>query len=171
MITFDLETLGSTFNAPIVQIAAVEFTPEGEVLGEFSVNIDISADIDKFTIDLKTVKWWMEQEKEAREAVFTDNGVPLKEALEKLMSWLGDRRPQPVWCHTTFDAPILKNTCIKMGFGELFNPYNYRDIRTLTALTGVKKTTVAGVAHNALDDCINQAKYISEAIRANQNAL
>ena len=70
----------------------------------------------------------------------------------------------PIWSHASFDMPILKAAYRQEGMAFPLNHYTFRDIRTLTHLTGVQKTKVEGIAHTALDDCRNQAKYISKAL-------
>ena len=42
-ITFDLETLGNSANAPIVQIGAVKFDGDGNILDKFLRTIDLSS--------------------------------------------------------------------------------------------------------------------------------
>lgn len=83
--------------------------------------------------------------------------------------WSTDEFDISVWSHATFDPPILQNAYNKVG---LQTPIHYRwnrDIRTLCELSGVEKTEVKGVAHNALDDCINQAEYIARGIQILNN--
>lgn len=167
-ITFDLETLGR-INAPIAQIAAVAFKDNGSIVGDFNMRVDLN-DLKNynFQVDYNTVEWWMKQSDSAIKSVFVeDMKHDLKTVLEYLSSFFSKYNDgnMSVWSHATFDPPILAHAYNEVG---IENPIHFRwhkDIRTLTGLSGVKKTVVQGVEHNAIDDCINQANYISKAIQ------
>ena len=68
----DIETLGRTSNAVIVQIAAVAFDPmTGETDGEFCINLDpVDCQKNGLTIDAETVLFWLKQSNEAKTKVF-----------------------------------------------------------------------------------------------------
>lgn len=163
-ITFDLETLGNTANAPIVQIGAVKFTEDGKIVDEFLRTVDITKLIKypELKMDYSTIGWWLTQSSDAIHSVFnTESKVNLSKALHDFQKWIGKPWDYVYWSHATFDPPILANNfkvCRKA------NPIPYtlhRDIRTLTHLGGTVKVERVGIHHNALDDCIYQAKYIS----------
>lgn len=167
MITFDLETLGTSYNAPVVQIAAVCFDLQGVTHKEFERAVKLTS-LDKygFSIDYVTLEWWFAQGSKVKSSVFCrDDAVNLRLALLDFIDWLGSPSTHTYWSHSTFDPPILDNNFRAVG---LDNPINYRlfrDIRTLTAITGKPEKNVSGVSHNALDDCRYQACYISKAVR------
>jgi len=161
-ITFDLETLGNGYNAPVVQIGAVKFTNEGSIIDQFEATINWQ-DLKKydFDIDYSTIQWWIQQSEEARTALFTGSIMNLKKALNEFRKWIGDVKEYHYWSHATFDAPILANVCRQVGV-DVFIPFRLQcDIRTLTMLAGRVDIERLGVAHNALDDAIYQSQYIS----------
>lgn len=166
-ITFDLETLGNSSNAPIVQIGAVKFNDSGEVIDTFYRNIKLkSLSKYKFEVDYPTVEWWFSQDKEAIDKVFnSEDRVDIRQALMEFKEWIGKPSEYVYWSHATFDPPILNNNLTQVGLGN-FIPFRlHRDIRTLTYFSGKVEIEREGVQHDALDDCIFQAKYISEGIK------
>lgn len=166
-ITFDLETLGNSYNAPIVQIGAVKFEQSGVVTDTFECNINWNT-LKKyeFEIDYSTVAWWMRQEEDAVKSVLNQEGaIDIKKALNKLRQWIGDLKEYNYWSHATFDAVILANACRKVGI-DVFIPFRQqRDIRTLNFLVGKVEVKREGIAHTALDDAKFQANYISEMLK------
>lgn len=165
-ITFDLETLGNTSNAPIVQIGAVKFTNDGEICDRYSASVKLES-LSKydFKVDFETVKWWMSQEDVAIKRVFCGEGVNLRLALKDFLDWIGKHGDYVYWSHATFDPPILINNLKAVGLPNPIPYKAYRDIRTLTHFVGKIEVERKGVHHNALDDCEFQAEYISKGLR------
>lgn len=171
-ITFDLETLGNSPNAPIIQIGAVKFNEKGEINDKFLVNVDLSKEKGLWSdMDYPTIHWWLNQSPEAINSVFGNHleRVSLSHALYLFKEWIGKTASYTYWSHTTFDPPILESSYRKL---DMENPIPFRlhrDIRTLTWFTKrkahVPKIEREGVHHNALDDCIYQAAYITECLK------
>jgi len=166
-ITFDLETLGSTYQAPIVQIGAVKFTDEGEIKDKFLRNIDLkSLEPLNFKVNYSTLGWWMSQKKASINSVFLKgNRVDLAQALNDFTLWVGNPHDYFYWSHANFDTPILENAYKEVGLNCPLKRRRHRDIRTLCHLTGDIETKTIGIKHNALDDCITQANYISKRLQ------
>lgn len=165
-LTFDLETLGRTTTAPIVQIGAVKFNDYGEILDTFLQTVDIES-LEEYGLspEYPVIKWWLSQNDLAIKSVFCDtNEVPIKEALDNFMKWIGTRSHYTYWSHATFDAPILAYNMIKAGCNRLLPYKAHRDIRTLNHFVGQTTAEREGIHHNALDDAMFQAKYIAEGI-------
>ena len=85
----------------------------------------------------------------------------MRSALIRFRKWVGDPGEYVYWSHANFDAPILENAYKKIEVKPPFLRRRQRDIRTLCHFTGEVKVERYGVYHNALDDAITQAKYIS----------
>jgi exodeoxyribonuclease VIII len=171
-ITFDLETLGNTANAPIVQIGAVKFKEDGTITDTFvrTINLDSLKGLG-FIMDFNTVGWWLNQSDAAIKSVFGYNldQVSLSKALFEFHQWIGKTADYNYWSHATFDPPILVNN-YKALKKDCPIPFRlHRDIRTLTLLAGGIDVKREGIHHNALDDCIYQAKYISEGLKKIRN--
>lgn len=167
-VTFDLETLGNTHDAPIVQIAAVEFNLQGEILKSFSRNVVLDDSLNKFTVSYDTIKFWMGQSKEVQDAVFNlENTFFLQEVLLDFSEWCKELEgKRKFWSHATFDPVILKNAFKKYYLNCPIHYRDFVDIRTLNTLVGdVEISEENKLKHDALSDCIYQAKYISAMLR------
>lgn len=172
-VVLDLETLGTGNNSAIIAIGSAHFDIKtGEILKEFYVNVDLQSSIDAgLTVDGDTVYFWLKQSEKARMDLFRDR-VKLQYALEDFSEWSDDiNGSKNLWGNgVSFDNVILKNAYNKLGIKF---PYHYRDdqdVRTLVKLAkrmglldSIKKEMDAGLTkHNALDDAIHEAKYISD---------
>lgn len=166
-ITFDLETLGNTTTAPIIQIAAVKFNTNGDIIDKFSRNIKWeSLSKYSFNVDYSTINWWFNQEDKAIKSVANQEGaINLKKALLEFKEWVKEPKKYYYWSHATFDPPILSYNIKQVGLAD-FIPFRLqRDIRTLVHLKGKASVEREGIAHNALDDAIFQSKYISQLLK------
>lgn len=171
-ITFDLETLSRTKDAPIVQIAAIEFNLNGDVLDRFNALIsEKSLHQYGFQCGMDCVFWWLtETSEQAKQNVFgrPEVRINIKQALFEFKQWYETKTPKDcaVWSHCTFDPPILDHASKKVGMSENIIHYrNHFDIRTLQLITGLPRPTVNNnLLHDAMYDCEYQAKYVSEML-------
>lgn len=171
--TLDLETMGSERQTgAIVSMGAVAFNVEGDMSEPFYVNISLKDSLaNGLTVDAATIKWWMEQEDAARQAIFVDP-KPLKTALSLFRDWVYlTCKSAPCWTHATFDAPVLANAYATIGEKQPTHFRKQRDIRTLVDFyrkivsTELLYVDRVGTHHNAADDAVFQAKYISQMLR------
>lgn len=168
-LMIDIETMGNTHNAVMIQLAGVFFNRETAETGrEFCMNIaEITCEEWGFTKDESTVKWWSEQNQDVL-AQIRNNPWHVKEVMDHFVEFLGeDIKDILVWSHATFDFPIVQNY-LKI-LTNSYMPYRgARDIRTLVDISGIdlnKYDWANGKTHNALDDCKFQIKYCVDAIK------
>lgn len=167
-IMLDIETMATGPMATIIQIGACVFNSEtAEVLDSILINIDEEDSANYgFTVDESTKKWWASQDQSVLAGI-RSNTVSVIEAVEKFGFFYQkmDRDITPVWCHTTFDFPLVQNY-LKAGFWKPMNHKMAYDIRTLTGLSGVNLNQYdwSKKSHNALDDCIFQCKYVTDML-------
>lgn len=171
-IMFDLETIGSGSKAPIVQIAAVRFDEQGNVLAEFNSRIKFGADFNSFETDIDTIEWWISQSKRAQEIVFNPKGRNfLANALVELNVFLSVYKDKRLWSHATFDPPILMNAYKTLGLSTVIKHKEFMDIRTLNFLSGgnvreeIPARETFGEHHDAIADCKYQAAYVAAMMR------
>lgn len=164
-VMIDLETWGRGASALIIQIGAVYFDPTtGELGDKFAINIDpVSAFAGGGTMDPDTIRWWMQQSKEAQESLFKDP-QDYCFAMGQFREFL--KEADRVWSHATFDFVIIQQAFQNLGIPQL----SYRqglDIRTLmyTAKVSTSDFPREGIHHNGLDDAIHQVKYTSAALQ------
>jgi len=171
-VMLDLETLDTTHDACVLQIAAVRFDLQtGKTAEEYDTLINPLSSV-KFNrkINEETLRWWADQNKSVRDlipqAFFT--GITLPEALKKLSAFVGQYKDTKVWGNgVLFDNAIIRSAWKSAGLDK--EPWGFRadlDVRTLVAIgraAGIErpKDQFEGVKHNALDDCKHQIKYCS----------
>jgi hypothetical protein len=162
----DLETMGTRFDAPILSIGAVFFNPATGKLGDtFYASVDIESALEHGKLSGATLKWWMGQGDAARKSAV--EGVhTLPRALDMFATWYRGGSGQPaVWGNgATFDISILEYAYMKSGQPVPWPYYNVRDCRTIKDIgscLNVDTAVTSGVAHNALDDAVSQAKWVS----------
>lgn len=169
-VMLDIETLGNKTNSVILSIGACYFDPStGDIGSTLSVHIDVKSCIDRgLDMDASTVMWWMSQDKDAQSKITEGqkDSEDLASALIALASFI-DKDAQ-VWGNgATFDNAIVKNAYDKCFLDAPWKFWNDRDVRTIVELgyqvgfNPKKDMPFKGVRHDALDDAIHQAKYVS----------
>lgn len=171
-LMIDLETMGAAFNAPIVTIGACFFDPDtGEIGPKFYRAIDMDDAFRFGRVDGNTVKWWMKQSDAAREAAIKGE-AQLGTALEDLSAFYArGRNAQPWGNGATFDITILEHAYARcLGTKAPWDFWNVRDVRTIVEIAkGIcerPRVFGKGTAHNALDDAVFQAEYVSQMWQA-----
>jgi hypothetical protein len=158
----DLETLGTGADALFTTLGACVFDPETGKIGDtFYEAVDWgSAERAGRKIDASTVRWWMEQDAGARDAMM-EIGSPLEVVLREFQLWLPGRLA--VWSNgSNFDIAILEHA---------YNgnpPWHFRDVRDVRTIVAIAKGVIprekddfVGTKHHALHDAAHQAKYVS----------
>lgn len=169
-IMLDIETLGNKTNSVILSIGACYFDPKtGDIGDTMSVHIDVESCVDRgLNMDASTVMWWLGQEKEAQSKITNGqrDAEDITTALKMLTNFIdGDSQ---VWGNgATFDNAIVKNAYEKCNMREPWKFWNDRDVRTVVELgyqigfNPKRDMPFTGTRHDALDDAIHQAKYVS----------
>ena len=166
-IMLDIETLGTRVDSVVIQVAMVKFDRDGN-LGE-SLSVCLNKD-EQLELGLSytqaTIDWWNKTNPELLKKLLTENVSSLKEGLKQINSFIN--RYDYLWCHATFDAPILSNLFEAAGMRAPWGYKNVRDIRTLVDLTQLDLSNynwIAEKTHDALDDCKFQIKYCCDAFK------
>ena len=182
-VMVDCETLGVGNQPVILSIGAISFGKEVESFGRtFEININPESYDGyggQFEITASTVKWWMGQSEEAREAAF-GKGVHIRDALESFSEYLTKDGCSPVlWANDeTADLVWLESAYRIVG---LPTPWTFRDhrcFRTIKDIAGMLDIAddandyaqkAGAVAHNALDDAVWQARYTAYVLEHIKN--
>lgn len=160
----DLETMSTSSNACIVAIGACKFDKEFGIMDKFYVTVDLKSSVKKgFDVDADTIKWWLKQSDAARKEISFAK-TDIKDALKQFQDWLGKGNCR-IWGNGAgFDNVILTNAFKRFGVEQ---PWNYglnRCFRTLKGSYPKIELADEGVAHNALDDAVYQAKYLIKLV-------
>lgn len=163
MIMIDIETLGVKPGSVILSIGAVEFTVD-EIGTEFYTRVDF--DQPGMEMDPNTVAWWMTQDTLPRVEAFSKavNRPSLVVALDMLRQTF--QWDQTVWSHgSIFDIAHLDEAYRREGKRSPWDFRLVRDTRTLFSLYPNISVPRHGTAHSALDDAINQAKWVQACMK------
>lgn len=190
-VMIDLETLGTSTSAMVLQIGLCEFFPqEGTVGRHYSAYIDMGSSLRAGrAVDPDTFLWWLGQDREAQQRLI--NGMrtaqSLASVLQDVTQWmlvsngrqgLGRREAKPdgVWSHgLTFDVPILDEAFSALGLSKPWDFWGCLDTRTLFALAGVRlgdqkklvqwpEDAPPPVHHDAQSDAIGQALVVMRVL-------
>jgi hypothetical protein len=179
-IMVDIETLGTGVNAPILQLAAVDFDIySGNILRKFNMFVDICT-ISHFVPDTKTVKWWLKTNSQLLAEIINNENIADSEKVLSLFAvWSNpfDNKNVYLWGNgENFDNVIIRQAYINSG---LIYPIKYncdRDVRTILHIAsdvlGISEQEIKNkfideckMQHDALQDAIFQAKYVSWCYR------
>jgi hypothetical protein len=171
-VMIDLETFGNGNMSLIVQVGACYFDRHtGEIGDTFSLNVDADTGLRHgFQMDGSTIYWWLQQNPDAQKSVCAEPRYDIVVAMNMLNDFL--KKASYVWSHATFDFVIVMNTLKRLNIKPSIHYRSARDIRTLVDLAGINHRNYqrVGVAHNGLDDCIYQVKYVVDCINAIQKS-
>ena len=163
-IMVDLETMGLLTDAAIVSIGAVRFNPvEGTLGSTFYKVVNLKSAVrGGGKIYPETVIWWMQQSKEAREALTGDDSVLIETALKEFADWVREETLEGgIWGNgAAFDNVVLEGAYLRLG---KMVPWSYKEnrcYRTVAAMYPEIEREQLGTHHNALDDAISQAKHL-----------
>lgn len=176
-LMLDIETLGNQPTSIITQVAVVPFNIETGELSSCPFNRYITIDSGLkagCTVDGSTIEWWMKQSSEAQKAVFIEPiKIPLDRVIHEVIQYLQDQISIDglyntyLWCHTSFDYPILKHAAMRVDKEIPIHYRCLRDLRTIVDLAGIDVTAYIEksslTAHDALEDCKFQIKYTVDA--------
>lgn len=166
-VMIDLETMGTIPElAPVISIGAVFMDLDRGLLGPtFYMALKIEDQLEKGRkIDADTLKWWLNQS-DAAKKVFNEKAQPTATVLNTLGQWIKMNKAGKrvsVWGNGSgFDINILENIFRQYNIGCPWGYSDAVDLRTFKRFVAKNQPiTKVGVAHNALDDALNQAKYV-----------
>jgi len=164
-VMVDLETMSIKSNASIISIGAVRFWINVNQL-EFTddqlfyrtVSLKSCADVG-LDIDPQTIIWWLQQSKEAQEALFSPPRIELRAALHELAAWIPSTASL-FGNGATYDNVVLKHAFDACGIKYPVLYKNDLCYRTLARMSGMEPPKFIGTKHNALDDAIAQTRHM-----------
>lgn len=166
----DLETLGQSSNAFIVQICITTFSLDDPtyIRKSWSTNIDVWRLQEGSEIDQSTIQWWQSQDRDVRSRVM-DGLQTLPNALTELMGWVSAQGMiDYLWANSpSFDCVILDNACKRNHIdNKLPEFWAWRDMRTVVALANDMGAELPKLrnTHDAEQDVINQISLLEKAI-------
>ena len=177
-VMLDLETMGVKKNAAMLSVACVQFDLDERTIdraGLFYQRIhpdSYEKYENKFSVNISTITWWMEQEPSVREEAWGGK-TPLEDVLLSFDQWvktnIKDPRNLRVWAHgKDFDPPILEHALKVLGMEVPWRFYNTMDTRTAYFLAEDRvrpEFPVDGYAkHHPVGDCISQINALFKTV-------
>lgn len=193
-IMVDFETLSLKENAVLLSLGACVFDPAtGEIGQTFYTAIDPRTQYGR-DISADTVLWWMSQDDAARSKLIdavkcadavqdTDlegdayadlveqAAIPINHAAMAFSAFIEQFEDVECWSNGGVDHMWLQSMFDYSGFKNPLPFWKQRDYRTLKALYPDIKAEDWGVAHNALDDAIKQAKHACLLLEKSQTGV
>lgn len=161
----DLESLGTRPDCVILTLGAVKFNPY--TMEEPGPGLYFRIDVDEQTalgrnVQDDTLNWWMQQAEDVREeALGMDNRVSLETMYKDLNRFLVGAGN--IWAQgPVFDIAILENLYRQKGWPTPWQFWQIRDSRTLFGVHGDPREKGKVGLHNALEDCVSQARGVQQ---------
>lgn len=189
-LMIDIETLATSHDAAILEIAAVPFWYDmrsgvirqpkhlDQVFQEFP---RIEGDQDKYAfVDPNTIAWWQDETRaEAYKRQLDAKRISASIAIAALYKYITDLQKTAtrltIWSLGRFDIPILEFHFRHWGYTV---PWHYRDVndlRTVFEICGTDPRSdirqVGMEYHTAMGDCLTQIKAMDIAIKTYVEAI
>lgn len=166
-IMLDIETTGTSVQAPILQIAGAIMI-EGHAEPFINVRVDRHAQLTYASEDQATLDWWKRQPEEIRIAVFSGT-THIQDALIALARII-TKEDIVITQGPHFDIAILSYHMREWHIEQPWHYRNIRDLRQMRAQFNGRTTKHAG-AHDAMDDAMQQMEDFIELVSRHPNAL
>ncbi len=173
-VMIDLETTGTVPDqTAVIQIAAIKFNPENRtILNGDMFNRSMFIPPGRYWAE-DTRQWWSQQNAEVYSGIVAKMEDPAT-VMRAFANWCGYNHKQPLrfWAKPiSFDWPFVQSYLRQY---EISNPFHYRNAMDLnTFIRGITTRTwvvpeidyeMAGDAHHALMDCVNQIGLLFAAL-------
>jgi hypothetical protein len=169
----DLETLSTRPRAAVISLGYALFNEDGALAAD-EIIFDVEEQIQRGrNVEASTVAWWASQGESAK-SVFEKSikyGLTASAGMGKFASVLKEHCPNRknllVWGNaSTFDIVLTRDLCEHMApqHWRLWDYPNERCYRTAVNIFDPEKKHAperTGTHHNAMDDAIWQAEYLS----------
>lgn len=164
-VMLDLETLSTRPDAAVLTFGACKFDPYKE--HDITVGIYHKLDVDSQIalgrhVDDNTVAWWAQQADDVRdEALGEDDRISLEQFTQELNRFIVG--VECIWAQgPVFDIVILENLYRQLGKPAPWQYWQIRDCRTLLSTLGDPRDKNKAGLHNALEDCVSQARALQK---------
>lgn len=176
-ILVDLETLGISDTAPVIQVSAGAFhIGQHDVIATFNQKVDLKT-FDKFPMEAGTLDFWTSKPEQVAQlrTYFSDTGLTEQAMWTKFADFLDKYSDFEVrlWGNgISFDVIKVNYNLKRFGLANPVEFWDERDVRTITQLAADKSNTTPqnwqksvpnDNAHDALSDVIWEIEYVNRA--------
>lgn len=172
----DMETLGTRENSIVMSIGTL-FVPDSEpktTPSELKIKygklyiLDIEDEERSYgrTIDMATIKWWLNQNPEClKEQLENKYSVTMEKAIDEILldlhnnDFFSRRVDNFIWSRGLFEAKLWENMTNDLERNQKIMYWRWRDTRTACDIVGNSPNggidRIEGLnPHNPLDDCV-----------------
>ncbi len=171
----DIETLDTKTSAVVLSIGAVAFDEMGRVHERFYRILDVDLQLERGrTVSLDTIRFWMDQDRDARDEAFSTVRVGVGDALTQLNMFCRMFECNRYWAlGPQFDYTILEDLYRTMLPNPPWSYGQIRDVRTLCDEAKIDRknhtTNILGLPHTPVYDCEYQIELLTIARKRLQN--
>lgn len=178
-VLVDLETMGISNDAPVIQISAVAFNLGIKGYATFNRKVNLGS-VGNINVDGLTLGFWLQtsEQTEQLKTYFDDRNAQPSEMWKQFYKWLMD-----VSAHQSYEIRLwgngilFDNAKVKYNLGDKY-PVKYsndRDVRTIVQLGAdklgisireLRESVPNEHKHDALSDAIWEMTYIQKAYKA-----
>ena len=154
----DIETLGTTADAPVLSAAVVFFDPQtGNTFEQAKFVFDVRQQKNR-PINFDTMKWWMTQSSKAREHWMNPQEY---NSLEQFAAFCSKYEKVTWWANSpAFDEVIMSSLLRQAEVRIPWSFWEWRDVRTLRNFLFDKTKPNNKNAHDPLADCLAQIELV-----------
>jgi len=157
----DIETLGTDPNAPVLSAAIVFFDPETETVHESKMFLFSPNDQPDRPINFDTMKWWMDQTKEAAAHWKNATPGPIRAELEAFRQFANKYNVKVWWANSpAFDEVIMSSLFKDFGIQAPWKFWTWRDVRTVKNFLRDRSPPKNTNAHDPTADCLAQIELV-----------
>lgn len=175
-LMIDLETLGTSPRAGVIQLGAVLFETGSQFrsIAELQHSFTFESNWENRVVDSRTLAWWQDEKRIGIFKSITESATSSVDELPKILTdwynWIPEK-PRNIWSNgANFDLPILRDLFDQAEMEMPWKYFNERCFRTVSAMNpGVWNSFKASYqrkfgnnAHNALFDARMQAAGLQE---------
>lgn len=152
LLSIDLETLGTSESAVILEIGIVVGDLSGKVIERFSIFPSIDDQIaNGRVVSGDTFCWWLKQSSEARKAQYDAKRVSMEHAVDMTIEFINKHMPGTKFVlgnAPSFDCNIL----VDFLGAKLWEFWAERDVRTARMMLAENQRAKIAVEHSAVHD-------------------
>lgn len=167
-LSIDLETLDVEASAVVLSVGLcfVDTETGAEDCAHFALPVQPQIELGR-SISARTIGWWLQQSDAARASVYmafqNSDLAALQQGATAIARIIAMHEVDEVWGYgASFDVSILESLFNDL---DIEIPWTYKQVRCLRTaaalISGAQPKERVGTYHNALDDAVYQARWIT----------
>jgi len=169
----DIETLGTSHRAAIIQVAAIVFNENGwseMANAEFDMVVNATSSIIRAggEVTQDTIDWWKKHDPHALYKLCEESDG-INHVFLKLKGFILEANNPLIWTYgAAWDLAVIEHARSTLGADKMWNYKQPRDVRTICKLAesnGWERPKCDYEEHDALHDCRYQVNCLLDALK------